>query len=40
MMADGAMKTQDLTLAVPGCDAVGSFLVLNNLVTDLKVASN
>ncbi|KIC49834.1 hypothetical protein [Tateyamaria sp. ANG-S1] len=40
IMADGAMKTQDLTLAVPGCDAVGSFLVLNNLVADLKVASN
>ncbi|MBY5933352.1 hypothetical protein KUV51_10110 [Tateyamaria omphalii] len=40
IMADGAMKTQDLTLAVPGCDTVGSFLVLNNLVSDLKVASN
>lgn len=40
IMADGAMKTQDLTLAVPACDAVGSFLVLNNLVADLKVASN
>ncbi|MEX0371206.1 MAG: hypothetical protein AB3N09_11280, partial [Tateyamaria sp.] len=40
MMAGGQMKTQDLTLAVPGCDAVGSFLVLNNLVSDLKVASN
>ncbi|WP_299548044.1 hypothetical protein [uncultured Tateyamaria sp.] len=40
MMAGGKIKTQDLTLAVPGCDAVGSFLVLNNLVSDLKVASN
>lgn len=40
MMAGGKMKTQDLTLAVPGCDTVGSFLVLNNLVSDLKVASN
>ncbi|WP_299045044.1 hypothetical protein [uncultured Tateyamaria sp.] len=40
MMTGGQMKTQDLTLAVPGCDAVGSFLVLNNLVADLKVASN
>ncbi|MEL6465802.1 MAG: hypothetical protein AAFQ58_12620 [Pseudomonadota bacterium] len=40
-MAEGnRLKTQDLTLAVPGCDAVGSFLVLNNLVADLKVASN
>lgn len=40
MTENGSLKTQDLTLAVPGCDAVGSFLVLNNLVTDLKVASN
>ncbi|APX13158.1 hypothetical protein [Tateyamaria omphalii] len=40
IMTDGTVKTQDLTLAVPGCDAVGSFLVLNNLVSDLKVASN
>lgn len=40
MMVGGRVKTQDLTLAVPGCDAVGSFLVLNNLVSDLKVASN
>ncbi|MFT5799447.1 MAG: hypothetical protein ACI84R_004188, partial [Candidatus Azotimanducaceae bacterium] len=29
-----------LTLAVPDCDAKGSFLVLNNLVEDLTVASN
>lgn len=34
------VKTQDLTLAVPECDAKGSFLVLNNLVQDLTVASN
>ncbi|WP_420014177.1 hypothetical protein [Tateyamaria sp.] len=40
MTENGNLKTQDLTLAVPGCDAVGSFLVLNNLVSDLKVASN
>lgn len=37
---DGDVKTNDLTLAVPDCDAKGSFLVLNNLVEDLKVASN
>jgi hypothetical protein len=36
----GSVKTQDLTLAVPECDAKGSFLVLNNLVQDLTVASN
>ena len=40
MMQGGQMKTQVLTLAVPDCDAVGSCLVLNNLVSDLKVASN
>jgi len=39
-MAGGKMKTQDLILSVPGCDTVGSFLVLNNLVSDMKVASN
>lgn len=37
---DGTLKTRNLTLSVPDCDAVGSFLVLNNLVSDLKVASN
>ena len=36
----GNITTRDLTLAVPGCDTVGDFLVLNNLVTDMKVASN
>ncbi len=35
---DGQVKTQNLTLAVPDCDAKGSFLVLNNLLADLKVA--
>lgn len=40
LSADGTLKTRNLTLAVPQCDAVGSFLVLNNLVSDLKVASN
>jgi len=39
-MADGGIKSRDVTLAVPSCDAVGTFLVLNNLVADLKVASN
>lgn len=40
MLAGGRMKSQDLSLSVPQCDAIGSFLVLNNLVSDLKVASN
>ncbi|MEX3316222.1 hypothetical protein [Sulfitobacter sp. PS-8MA] len=34
----GAVTTRNLTLAVPDCDAVGNFLVLNNLLQDLKVA--
>lgn len=36
---DGSMKTRNLTLPVPDCDAKGSFLVLNNLLQDMKVAS-
>jgi hypothetical protein len=40
MAVNGSLKTQDLVLAVPGCDAIGSFLVLNNLVSDLRVAFN
>ncbi len=36
----GEMQTRNLTLAVPECDAAGSFLVLNNLIQDLKVAGN
>ncbi|WP_299728254.1 hypothetical protein [uncultured Tateyamaria sp.] len=40
MSQGGTLKTHNLTLAVPDCDALGSFLVLNNLVSDLKVASN
>jgi hypothetical protein len=29
-----------LTLAIPDCDAIGEYLVLKNLLRDLKVASN
>lgn len=32
------LRTRDLTLAIPDCSAVGDFLVLNNLVDDLKIA--
>ncbi|WP_085307489.1 hypothetical protein [Planktotalea arctica] len=35
-----AMKVQDVTLPIPACDAVGDFLVLQNLIQDLKVARN
>lgn len=38
--SDGKLKTRNLTLSVPECDAVGNFLVLNNLLQDLKVARN
>lgn len=38
-LRDGAIKTQDLTLSVSACDTIGSFLVLNNLVQDLKIAA-
>ena len=40
IMGGGQIKTRNLTLSVPECGAVGSFLVLNNLVSDLKVAGN
>ncbi|MEP5731674.1 MAG: hypothetical protein ABJL67_20120 [Sulfitobacter sp.] len=40
ILADGQIKTQNLTLSVPDCDAEGSFLVLNNLLQDMKVAGN
>jgi len=40
LRSDDQIATQNLTLAVPDCDAVGNFLVLNNLLQDLKVAQN
>lgn len=40
IQTDGMIKTQNLTLPVPDCEAKGSFLVLNNLLQDLKVAAN
>ncbi|MEM7519578.1 MAG: hypothetical protein AAF307_00960 [Pseudomonadota bacterium] len=39
MTGDGQIKTQNLTLPVPECDAMGSFLVLNNLLQDLTLAA-
>ncbi|MCR9124953.1 MAG: hypothetical protein NXH82_02390 [Rhodobacteraceae bacterium] len=35
---DGVLRTSDVGMSVPGCAAVGNFLVLNNLVDDLTVA--
>lgn len=40
VLAGREMKTRNLTLSVPECDAAGTFLVLNNLLQDLKVAAN
>jgi len=34
------MKVQEVTLFMPDCEAVGDFLVLKNLLNDLKIASN
>ncbi|MDQ2094258.1 translocase [Rhodalgimonas zhirmunskyi] len=36
----GKLSVQTLDLTMPDCDAVGDFLVLKNLVNDLKVAKN
>lgn len=37
--AGGALQVQDLELTMPDCDAIGDFLVLKNVLEDLKVAS-
>lgn len=34
------ITSQNVTLSVPECDAAGTFLVLNNIFEELKVASN
>lgn len=36
---DFAATALDLTMAMPGCDAVGDYLVLNNMLTDLTLAA-
>lgn len=36
----GRLTSRDLVLSMPGCDAKGSFLVLNNLAENLKLAAN
>jgi hypothetical protein len=36
---NSALRTRDLEMAMPNCDAKGDFLVLNNLVDDLKIAA-
>ncbi|NHQ73112.1 hypothetical protein HAT86_01365 [Roseovarius gahaiensis] len=34
----GPLRVRDLELAVPACDATGDFLVLKNMLNDLKIA--
>lgn len=36
----GQIETRPVTLILPGCDTVGEFLLLQNLFTDLRLASN
>ena len=36
----GRVTISDLAAAMPGCDAIGDYLVLKNLVPDLNIASN
>jgi len=36
----GGMTPAALTLYMPGCEAVGEYLVLKNLLQDMKIASN
>ncbi len=35
----GVMRVADLSVTMPGCDATGDYLVLKNLVPDLKLAA-
>ncbi len=36
---DRKLRSRDFTLTIPDCTAAGDFLVLNNLLQDLKIAS-
>jgi hypothetical protein len=36
----GALGVTELTVDMPGCEAIGDFLVLKNLLQDLKIARN
>lgn len=37
--AGGGLRVQDLLLAMPGCEAIGDFVVLDDLLRDIEVAS-
>ncbi len=36
----GTIESRDVILSTPTCDTVGSFLILNDLIQDLKIAAN
>lgn len=37
---DGQLSVRDVVLSVPDCSAIGDYLVLKNLLNDLKIARN
>jgi hypothetical protein len=39
LRSNGKLRTRDISLSMPDCSAVGDYLVLNNLVDDLMIAS-
>ena len=38
--ADGTPFAMSMTVAIPDCDAIGEYLVLKNVLRDLRIASN
>ena len=38
--ADGTPLSMSMTVAIPDCDAIGEYLVLKNVLRDLRIASN
>ena len=40
LRGEAGLQVHDLSLEMPDCDSVGDFLVLKNLIEDLKIASN
>lgn len=36
---EAGLRTQDLTVTMPDCDAVGDYLILQNMLLDLKIAA-
>lgn len=40
LRGEDGLRVHDLALELPACDSVGDFLVLKNLIEDLKIATN